>query len=260
MGFGYLLLGYLVAFLLKLLASGLGMGGFALLLGYGMMCWGLTRLKLFCRSFAFGEWSLYPLLLIALYRCAGDLSTVFLWDHPIFKGTFSTVIMWAELILIVIFHAAVLSAIRELAMQLELKHISIAAIRNTVIVALYAMLYLIYALPVGLSETVKPYLGISLTVFNLAWMVLNLFLFLTCAKDICAEGDEEIEPKRYRWEFLNRIGDRFGENIQKAGEKNKEEIEGFLRRRNEKRMKQAQDRDAEKKQPIHHKKKKKKKK
>ncbi|MBE6633300.1 MAG: hypothetical protein E7620_03035 [Ruminococcaceae bacterium] len=260
MGFGYLLIGYLIAFLLKLLASGLGIGGFALLLGYGMMCWGLTRLKLFCRSFAFGEWSLYPLLLIALYRCATDLATVFLWDHPIFTGAFATVVMWVELIFIVIFHAAVLSAIRELAMQLELKHIAGAAIRNTVIVALYAVLYLIYALPVGLSETVKPYLGLSLTVLNLLWLILNLLLFLACAKDICAEGDEEIEPKRYRWEFLNRVGDRFSENLKKAEETNKEEIEGFLRRRNEKRMKQAQDRDAARKQPIYHKKKKKKKK
>ena len=44
MGFGYLLLGYLVTFVLYLTVQGLGFGGIALLLGYGVMLLGLSEL------------------------------------------------------------------------------------------------------------------------------------------------------------------------------------------------------------------------
>lgn len=258
MGFGYLLLGYLIAFLLKILASGLGIGGVALLFGYVVMWYGISRLKLFCSSFVWAEWSMLPLLLIAVYRVLQDFAALFLWNMPWLSGNVASVAAWADLLLIVLMHAALLSSIRELAMGLELKHITVASMRNMILVGFYAFLYFFYQLPIGSLDGIKPYLGPTMTLLNLIWLILNLWLFLTCTKDICAEGDEEIAPRRYRWELLNRIGDRFGENIQKAGDRNKEEIEQYLRRRNDKRAQQARDADQGNKQYHHQKRKKKK--
>ncbi len=256
MGFGYLLGGYLVVFLLKLPLAGLGIGGVALLFGYALMWWGTHRLKLFCRSFIWAEVSFLPLFLLACYRMAEDLSALFLWDLPILSGGAVDWIGLAELFLIVLMHAMLLSAVRELAMSLELKEIAFAALRNTLMVVVYALLYVLYLLPLGSAEGIKPYLGLTMTVLNIAWVLFNLFLFLTCAKDICAEGDEEIEPKRYRWELLNRIGDRFADTMKESTDRNRRDAEDYLRRRNEK-IREFSEKNG--KAPIQHHKKRKKK-
>lgn len=230
MGFGYLFLGYLVTFLLHIVASGLGVGSLALLFGYGMMWVGLRNLRLFCRGFALAEWALYPMLGLGLYRLVEDLSVLLLWNIP-FLAKAATATAWIEFCLIMVFHAALLSAIREIGMQVELKKIATAAIRNMIIVLLYAVTYSAYWIPNLFSESGKAYLTLSITLLNLAWMVCNLWLLLTCAKDIAAEGQEEIEPKRYKWEFLNRIGEQFEENLKKAADSNRNAIEDSLRKK-----------------------------
>lgn len=256
MGFGYLLVGYLIAFLLKLPASVIDMGALALLFGYFLMWWGVHRLKLFCHSFVWAEWCLLPAALLGGYRVAEDLASLFLWDLPVLQGTVASAVSWAELLVIVLLHAALLAAVRELGLELELKHIAGAAVRNTVMICLYAVLYVLYTLPLEALKGIQPYLGLSLTVLNLAWVLCNLWLFLTCTKDICAEGDEEQEPKRYRWEFLNRINDRYAKNMKDASDRNRDEVEAFLRRRREKKLQRAE--EAERNHARNHKKRKKK--
>ena len=54
-------------------------------------------------------------------------------------------------------------------------------------------------------------------------------------KNIAPEGEDERPPHRYRWNLLNRIGDRFAREQEHAVEKKREETEAYLRRRKEKR-------------------------
>ena len=231
MGFGYLLIGYLVAFLLHITVGAMGVGALALLFGFGLMWTGLRHLRLFCRSFSYAEWVVYPMLAVGGYRLVEDLASLFLWDVPFFASA-ETAMAWVEFCLIMIFHAALLSAIREIGMQVELKKISVAAIRNLVIVFLYAVIYLLYWIPGLFPDAARSYLTLSLTLLNVAWVVCNLLLLLNCTKDIVAEGQENPEPKRYRWEFLNRVGDQFAENFRKAADSNREAIEERLRKKN----------------------------
>ncbi len=256
MGFGYLLLGYLVTFLLKLAVSALGVGFVALLVGYGLMAWGLDTLKRYCPFFAYAQWCLIPLFLTALYHGAEDLSSLFLWNLPFVTSAVSKAIGWVDFAVIMLFHAALLSAIRELAMQVELKQTASASVRNMIIVFIYAVLYIFCMLPIAALDSVRRYFVLSLNLFNLAWIFCNLFLFLSCAKNICAEGQENPEPKRYRWNFLNRVGDSFEKNIQKAGERNKNDIEDYLRRKREKRERKEAEAEERRRQKYHHKKKK----
>ena len=234
MGFGYLFLGYLVAFLLHTAANALGVGSFAMILGCALMWTGLRSLRLFCKGFVWAEYALYPMLAMGVYRLMGDLSDLFLWDLTFFSKA-STAASWIEFCLIMIFHAALLSAIREIGMQVELKKIASAAIRNMIIVFLYAATYALYWIPNLVGETVRGYLTLSITLLNLAWILCDLWLLLTCTKDIVPEGQEEPEIKRYRWEVLNRIGDRFDENMKKAAESNRAAIEENLRKKQERR-------------------------
>ena len=252
MGFGYLFLGYLVTFLLHTVAGALGVGSLAMLVGCLLMWLGLKTLRLYCSGFVLAEWSLYSLLALSGYRLAEELSQMFLWSTSVFDNA-ETVMAWVEFALIMVFHAALLSALREIGMQVELQKISTAAIRNMILVSLYAVLYAWYWIPNLIGDTAKGYLTLSITLLNLGWIICNLWLLLTCAKDIVAEGQEEIEPKRYKWEFLNRIGDRFEENMKRAAESNRDAIEDHLRK------KRGQQSDAASQSAPKHTKKKKKK-
>lgn len=234
MGFGYLLLGYLTTFLLKMLASALGVGSLALLIGYLLMWMGLRTLRLFCRAFEWVEWTLYPMIATALFGLLCDLSNLFLWNIPFLSGI-SSVTVWVDFVLIMVYHAALLSAIREIGEQVEHKRISSAAIRNSVIVLLYAIVYMLYFIPGLFPEGARSYLTLSMTLLNIAWIFCNLWLLLNCTKDIVAQGQEDPAPKRYKWEFLNRMGDRFEENMKKAADSNREAIEEHLRKKQERR-------------------------
>ena len=238
MGFGYLLLGYLTTFLLKMLASALGVGSLALLIGYFLMWTGLHMLRLFCRAFEWAEWALYPMMVTALFGLFADLSDLFLWNLS-FLGGISAVMAWVEFVLIMVYHAALLSAIREIGEQVELKKISAAAIRNSIIVLLYAVVYMLYFIPGLFPDAARGYLTLSMTLLNVAWIFCNLWLILNCTKDIVAEGQEEPEPKRYKWDFLNRMGDQFEQNIKKAADSNREAIEENLRKKQERRGRSA---------------------
>ena len=235
MGFGYLLLGYLITFVLRLTASALSLGSLALLIGYGMMLFGLWKLKDYCRSFLWAVGATGALLLTAVYRALEDLSDVFLWNLPIVGGSAEAVVTWAEFLLTMLFHAAMLSAIRELGMRVELRKISTAAVRNAVIILLYGVVYVLYRLPVSAWDSVRVYFNFFFYLLNLAWLICNLLLLLSCAKNICPAGQEEPQPKRYKWNFLNRIGDTFSGNLKKAADSNREEMERFLKKRQEKR-------------------------
>ncbi len=233
MGFGYLLLGYLVTFVLKLTASALHLGSLALLVGYGLMLFGLWRLKDYCRSFLWAGGVTCALLLTAVWRALEDLSQIFLWSF--LPHGAETVMAWVEFLLIMLFHAALLSAIRELGMRVELNCISAAAVRNAVILLVYGVVYVLYSLPIPAWDGVRVYFNFSLNLLNLVWIVCNLLLLLSCAKNICPAGQEEPQPKRYRWNVLNRIGDTFSGNMKKAADSNREEIENYLKKRQEKR-------------------------
>ena len=237
MGFGYLAIGYLVTFVLYLPAQALDVGGLALLIGYGSMLLGLSRLNRFELRFVYAKWLLIPLIVTALYDCARPLSELFLLNLPIFQASVIGVVDWIKFILLILFNFFMLYAIRALAEQVELPRTVMASIRNLVFVALYAVLYLIGNLPIENIKTVQGYLIFPVTLLQMVWIACNLILLVSCAKNICAEGNEEIEPKRYRWEWINRIGDAYESNRQRSIDRLRQETEEKLQKRKEAREK-----------------------
>ena len=247
MGFGYLAIGYLVTFILYIPAYGLGVGGFALLIGYGIMLLGLARLEAFHRSFAIAKWVQIPLIVTALYTSMHSLATLFWWNVPLFHNTIlNSVIEWSEFALQIFFNFAVLYAIREIAKEVEIPRIASAGLRNMIFVCGYTVLYIVGKMNIA---QIGGYLNLSISVIKLVWIICNLFLMITCAKDICSADDEDMPPKRYRWEFLNRIGDAYERNHNRAINKVLEETEDRLRKKQEERNQKK----------IHHNKRKKKK-
>ena len=232
MGFGYLFIGYLLAFLLQATLAGLGWGAVALLLGYSVMFGGFLMLQRFHDAFAYAKWMLIPLLVTACYDLLSSFDRVFLWNLPIFEGGWTVAYQWVTLTLIVLFNFAMLYAIAMLAREVELGHIATKAIRNGIFVGLFAILQATANLPI--PENVKNYLALFVVALDLIWIVCNLLLLISCAKNICPAGDEEQPAKPYRWGFLNRMGDAYARNRQRAIDDTKAQAEAYLRRRQEK--------------------------
>ena len=237
MGFGYLFLGYLVTFLLYMTVSGLGLGGVALLLGYSLMLYGLWQLNHYHRAFAWSKWILLPLLLLALFDTLRELDALLLWRLPLFGETLVTVLDWCKLLLLIFFNLAMLYAIRMLAGEVGLLHIATAAVRNSVFVALYALLSVLARMPFVAS--IQGYFNLPLVLLDLVWIICNLLLLISCTKNICPAGDEEVAERRSRFAFVNRIQDIYEENKQKNVERATRETEDFLRKRREKRENQT---------------------
>lgn len=234
MGFGYLLLGYLLAFLLEITANAVGLGSIALLVGYGLMAAGIWKLHAYEKSFRFALLPLGFLLIADAYHLANMICDWVAWNPNWINETAEQIVGWIEFGLILAFHSLLLPAALRLAMSVELPKTAVSASRNLILVWIWGVLYLVVRL-VPLSKEASNVFTVVLTVFNLLFILLDLFLFLSCMKNIAPEGEDERPPHRYRWNLLNRIGDRFAREQEHAVEKKREETEAYLRRRKEKR-------------------------
>lgn len=234
MGFGYLLIGYLITFVLYITVNALGFGGIALLVGYGVMFYALDMLTRYQREFAYAKWVQLPLAVTALYSLTTSLSELLFIELPIVTPQVSFVFEWITFLLMVFFNIALLYGIRVLAREVGLPHMAVKALRNAFFVGLYAVLMLIAKLPI-LPDGIKAYLTPPIVMLNVVWVVMNLLLLISCAKNICPAGDEDQPPKRSRIEWINRIGDTYEKNRQKAIDSTTREAEEVLRRRQEKR-------------------------
>ena len=247
MGFGYLLLGYLFTFLLTMTANRLGIGSLSLLFGEVLMLLGTIKLEKYEKRFFFAKPLLVALLAGGLYQAVREVLAFCKISVPLFSSEFAgTLYNWYLFLFIMLLQAALLFAIVSLAKGVGLLHIASKAYRNLIFLGLYGVLYLIRYLPFEGLAAAKPYLTIPMALCLLLVIGLNLFLFLSCMKNIAPAGEEEPEPKRYRWEFLNKIGDTFEKNRREAAESGRAYAEEKLRKRKEER---------EQKRIQHHKKK-----
>ncbi len=237
MGFGYLLFGYLVAHVLNLTVSGLGFGGVAVIVGAALMLLGLQELRRYQADFLWAEILLLPMLICALYSAAEALNLLFLWQLPIFDARVSGIFDILSFAATVLFNLAMLYGIRSIARSVELGSMVLSAVRNMCFVGVYAVLMLVGNLPIAIPEAIKGGLALFTVLLNIAWVICNLLLLLSCNKNICRKGDEEVTPKRSRFGFINRMQDTFERTRRETAESTRAYTEERLRKRREKRNK-----------------------
>lgn len=234
MGFGYLLLGYLCTFLLTMTANQLGIGSLTLLLGEVLMLLGVNSLEKYEKRFFFAKPLLVALLVGGVYQAAREVLAICKIDVPFFSSAFAgTLYNWYLFLFIMLLQVVLLLAIAALSKTVGLVHLRSKAYRNLIFLGLYGLLYLIRYLPFAGLAAARPYLTIPMSLCLLLAIVLNLFLFLSCMKNIAPAGEEDLPPKRYRWEFLNKVGDAFDRNRREAAESGRAYAEEKLRKRKE---------------------------
>ncbi len=237
MGFGYLLLGYLIAYVIRLTLGGFGFGGAAVLLGCGILYLGLSELRRYQKAFVYALWMLLPMALCALYSTLGALDALFLWQLPIFGEAVGAVFELLNFLISMLFQLAMLHGIRTIAADVGLGSMSATALRNMLIVAAYSLLMLVGNMGIPFSESVESILALLAMLLNILLVVCNLLLLLACNKNICRKGDEEIAPKRSKFAMINRMTDFFEKNRRETAESTRSYAEDVLRRRRERKNK-----------------------
>ena len=226
MGFGYLLLGYVITYLLSITAGSLGVGSLALLIGSALMFWGIQNLCRFNISFIPAKWLTWGVFAIGLVRLWQDFFAAWFLVDASVNAILSTVLTWASFSITLAFHFAMLYAIRVLALEVGLAKLSSHAMYNTMAVGIWGVLFLFCNMP-ATGETLLPYLSISMGLFNLVYIISNIILLLRCTKNICAEGDEDVAPRPSRFAWINRIGDSYNQTMDKLKANSRSDGDAF---------------------------------
>lgn len=218
MGFGLLFLGYFFVTFLTLNK----IGSIMRVIGYGLIVVSSLKLNKYQRSFSFMGIGAVLMLVLSVILVFSDVSR-YLYDNllisalPISDG-YRVTIGYIEQGLSFVFNAAMLWAIRKIAIDTDVPKISANAIRNFVFICFYYFVYLLSFLPVGSIQSVAKELTMIAWILYIVWMILNVLLIFSCYSRICDENDVDMAQKPSRFAFVNRFREELDRRQQKAYE------------------------------------------
>ena len=237
MGFGILLTGYFMTYLMSF-----SLFGYLIrFMGYGLMLYAFTKLKSYNKAFRLPLAASGVMLAVTLADIYAKLGQ-FLYENLIIDSFslpvgFERVVGYIDDILVFAFHACLLYAIRSIAKDTEDEKVSYGAVRNFVFIAIYYVIYVVTLLPIPALGEIKKYFSLPVFLFYLAWIILNVVLLVSCYARICDESDVDMPFKKSRFAFINKLN----EKEQKASEENaayaKQKMEEIYEKRHNKRKK-----------------------
>ena len=237
MGFGWLFLGYVISFLLESAAAMLNIRYLVRLLGYALILRGLWELRKYNSAFRVPLCAICVLLPETVFCAVAELGETFLWRLPFVTDGVMAVMKWVDFGLILTFHFTLYYAVASIAKSVGLLRTVRDAVFDTVVGVGYAALRTVSALPALASASAT--LAVPLTVFLLFWRICDLCLLISCCKNICPAGDEDQPAKPYRWNFLNRMGERFANNFHRAADSTRAAQEERLRNKQERKNRKS---------------------
>lgn len=209
MGFGVLFCGYLITYLLSLNPY----AALTRLIGYGVIFVGLSRLARHNRWFGYSRLTAIPLGVLALVDTVLDLLSRF---GTATEPLLTDALQGTMTLFVLLLHACLMLAIHTIAADTELPELGRSARTGLALTAAYAVLSVLWALPVELGQSYTLTLSAMLFFLQLFWTLFNLVLIFRCYMWICLEGDEEMEQKPSRFAFVNRWREKQAARNQKA--------------------------------------------
>ena len=199
MGFGYLLIGYILTF-----AFSLSNGYYFLdVIGATVMLVGLLRLAQYGKNFLRALWADMAYLLISLSRAILLLMHL-MPESGALPTAFSLMYALGALVL----HFFLLAGIYYIAGQVELEKEKQHARRNIALMLVYYCLHMIACLIAPLLGNAGNILSLAILVLGIVVILLNVVLIHACYCRICLVGQEKGERPRSRYEWLNRFRDK----------------------------------------------------
>lgn len=215
MGFGLMLCGY---FILMFMSFGTGEYSFAAYLIGGLISFmSAGKLYEYKHRFALTAVSSALWLLRGLYGGLVCLDTLFLWGIPAFSGTDSFIVSILDFGLTLLHTLFLLLGIYELARQVGVDSIRTGAVRNAVMVFVWAVgqavLVLFPAVAAFEDQTVTK----IIMLYQLVCYLFNAWLLFRCYQMICPVGEEMgRERKPSRFSFVNRMHEKMDANADRA--------------------------------------------
>ncbi len=232
MGFGPLLIGYLITYVVTL---GLGNYLFAgILVGGFIMFLGLCELRKYAPTFLYAIIANVLLILCSFYKTAAYIDDVFLLEMGIASGTLATVFNWIKLVIDVVFNLTLLYGIADLSRRVDYPETKGKAYRNMGFVIFYNIFYLVINIQGSIFAADINFFMTLLMIFQIIYALFNLALIFKCYAMICPEGEEEMQRKPSRFEFVNKLRQKQDEREQAAIESTKAYLEKKIEKRNQK--------------------------
>jgi biopolymer transport protein ExbB/TolQ len=127
-----------------------------------------------------------------------------------------------------------LYGIADISRRVEYPETRQKAIRNIFFVGAFNVFYLVLMLPGNIFESDKSFFMTLLLILNVMYVVMNAWLLFKCYAMICPAGQEDMQRKRSRFEFINKLHEMQDEREQRVIDGTKEYFENKLKQRNEK--------------------------
>lgn len=188
MGFGLLMMGYFLAFLVSNFHAGFAFAG-----GYLMML-GLFRLREYNGSFTKAIYPLGAFMLLALKDSILDLLSVFSATPQFFENqAVKTAFEYFDIVSVALFNLFLFFAISELASEVKNEKIRVSALRNLYFFAAYVLLCAVRYLPIAYDMTVVKYFNLTLQLMQLLWIALAMLMLFSCYRNIVDKDQLERE-------------------------------------------------------------------
>ncbi len=216
MGFGLLFIGYFAVSLMTLNP----VGSLFRLLGYGIILISVLKLRKYHRAFA---WSVITTMLMILVSGALLIADTTELLHQLMVTSSApisafgrNIIGYVEQGCSLAFLTLLLYAIRNIALETEIKKLSDASVRNFVFVCFYYLICVISYLPFESVRKCSGELRIISLILYFSVILLNLVLIWKCYANICDENDTQMIRKPSRFAFVNSFREEFDRREEKA--------------------------------------------
>lgn len=217
MGFGWLLIGYLVTFLMSLTLY----GWIIRLIGYLIMAIACYKLKDYFPSFIYSFICILILFITGLTEAVVEFGGQLSISADVLTDL-SDINSYVRTVLVLLLHILLLLTIRAASGELDLQNMKISAVTDLVAVCVGFIFYILAAL--GVIVPGVPVLT------QIVWSVMVAVLLFRCYARICPEGDENMPRHSSKIPFLDKINEAYERN----GIKNNEEAKAEIARRREK--------------------------
>jgi uncharacterized protein YacL len=235
MGFGTLLCGYFVIFLMSF---GMGQYAFAALLVGGFVSYSATmNLKDYCPSFIYTTVCAALEVLLGVWGGIVFLSDLFMWDAPFITETVTSAVYYVDFLVGLAFHVTMLYSITELAEELGLDKIRGRARGSMFFMIICGIFQLLIGIIPAL-QTVPNQMPTKILILCMLFAyIFNSVLVYTCYIHICPKGEEmgrERKPSRFK--LINEIREKADAKEEKAIRESIDYIEGRMQKRNSKKQ------------------------
>ena len=197
MGFGLLLLGYLLA------NDIMEYSIVPTVIGYALMAWGCVRLSEYDLKFKRCILPVIPLSILSVYLYANKICDYMELEAFIFPIAAVNAVGVARTLLSVCFLVLLMLAVASISKATELDKLAFRAVRNMLILVASEAIYLVaLVLPAGQIANGMAYFAFIVRILRI---VLDILLLFACYRMICSEGDEDMPAKEVKIPLLRKM-------------------------------------------------------